>query len=376
MPTFKKIKDKPKDRPKDKPVDLARLGKFKLIDWKKLTEKDITEFDTCGETLLHYCAKASKWQSLPISLRDKKYWTDSKDGNSIYMCAFHGKDPSWINKNELTENEILKKNKYGESLAYIAILTYNLNHIPKASITDKVLRDQTQKQELKGYNGRIIHSIAANNQIKQVPIELLTEDLLSIQGQYGQSVYHLLAQNDQIQLIPKKLLTKNALCIEDFYGVSVLGTIAENQPKFIPKEFLTPEMFYKGKKGETPLHAWAESEHWNSIPDNLLNKESISLKSSPESPSPLDYIIDHYSKDILTLYPNTKTSLVKKMTRLLSLANTKELERLKSQEETKDKERSMKPTVKEHGVLHLINSQLKKNKVLKKLSERTFELQI
>lgn len=365
-----------KEKKNESPVDLARLGKFKKINWKKLTEKDVSEFDDTGTTLLHYCAKSGHWEFLPPHLRSKKYWKNDKDGNSIYMCAFQGNDQSWINKNELTEHELTKKNKYGESLMYIATLTYNINSIPKSSITNKVLRDPTQRQELRGYNGIIIHTIAANDQIKEVPEELLTEELLSIQGQYGQCTYHILAQNGQIHLIPKKLLTKNALCIEDFYKVSVLATIAENQPEVIPIEFLTPKMFYKGMKGETPLHAWAESEHWKSIPDNLLTQESISLKSSPSSPSPLDYIVDHYSKEILTLYPNTKTNLVKKMARLLSLPSITELERLKSLEETKEKERIMKPTIKEHSLLHLIKAELSKKKIIKTISQSPFELQI
>lgn len=365
-----------KEKKNESPVDLARLGKFKQINWRKLTEIDITEFDHSGQTLLHYCAKSGHWGFLPTHLKSKKYWQDDKEGNSIFMCAFQGNDQSWIDKNELTEKILLKKNKYGESLIYIAALTYNIHSIPKSSITDKVLRDRTQQQELRGYNGIIIHAIAANDQIKEIPKELLTEELLSIQGQYGQSAYHILAQNGQIHLIPKELLTKNALCIEDFYKVRVLATIAENQPEAIPKEFLTPEMFYKAIKGETPLHSWAESEHWKSIPDNLLTKESISLKSSPKSPSPLDYIADHYSKEILTLYPNTKTNLVKKMTRLLSLSSIAELERLKSLEETKEKERSVRPTIKEHSLSHLIKSELSKKRVIKTISESPFELQI
>ena len=361
--------------PKYRPVDLARLKKFSQINWINLTEKDITEFDENGQTLLHYVAHQGFWSDLPIPLRDKKYWQNSKDNNTVYMLAFTSKNLSWVNHNDLTEQEILKRNDFGESLVSIAILNNNFRRIPKSSITEKVLTSPFNGPISEDFEDMIIHRIAEHNQTKYLTKELLKEEVLSIRGQYGRSTYHILAEHKQINLLPKEALTKKALQIKDFYGNEVLGTIVKHQPEAIPKEFLTPEMFYKNKVGKTPLHFWAESKNWDHIPNHLLNKESINL-NSPNSP--LALIIEQYVQNIAyEKNENNKLEITKKLSRLLTLSNEDELKSLKVKLEASGLDWDTKD-LEEENILtaKLIQKELTRRKLVKELSKHDQSIEI
>jgi hypothetical protein len=132
---------------KKRPVDLASSERYNMVDWAKLTEKDITEFDNKGKTFLHYVARHALWSHLPIPLRDKKYWQKSKDGETIYMSAFYSSCQSWIDKSDLTKEVILKKDTSGNFIALLATHRRNLNFLPKELITKDVLMEETLEED-------------------------------------------------------------------------------------------------------------------------------------------------------------------------------------------------------------------------------------
>jgi len=359
-------------------VDLARLGWFEQIKWSELKAKDITSFDRNGMTFLHYTAQHGRWQSLPLPLRDKKYWKDAKDGSSIYLCAFKGTDHSWIDKDDLTEDQILKKDKQGESIVSILVNKGQLYRLPRNSITTKVLRDKYQQADLKtqkSYESCLIHLIARKDQIKCVPSHLLTEANLSIQGHYGESVYHILAERSQIHLLPKETLTKRSLTLKNAYGATPLVSLAENQPELIPKEFINPDLFYRdydAAKQETPLQAWAAGRGWQEIPKSLLTKESISI-GSPESP--IDHILQNYAQETKGVSVIDKI-LVSKIVDLLKLVETKELQRLKRQEEERESMRFIEAPLLAYTPANLIKKEIAKRSILEKVTKKECEISL
>jgi hypothetical protein len=306
------------------PLTLASYGQYDKIDWKKLTPKDLDKTNGSGENLLHYVAKAGLWYELPKTLKDKKYWTKTNAGTTIFMQAAQSPDMGWIDPNDLTEKEILKKNILGYSVISLAITHGNLKKIPKQSITDKVLKDLQKSKD------RIVHLIAKENEIKRVPRSLLTEELLCLKDSEDQSVYHILADEGKLKDLPKSLLTVNGLTQRDNYNATPLLCMVDHEPELIPKELLTPEIMTQEQFGETPIHAWATGDRWMEMPLHLITKETLRTKS----PYTLLYcLISQYDRN--KAWRSDNNEIFTKMNRLfykaLKLGDKKDLLEVKSE---------------------------------------------
>ena len=356
-------------------IDLARLGWYEQVQWNKLTPKDIGTFDEHGMNFLHYASKDGRWQNLPLELRDKKHWKLSKSGNSVIMFAFQGANNSWVDPEDLTEKELLRKNNKGESIISMLVNKGQIQRLPKSCITENILREQYMKVDLKtriSYQESIIHLIAKKDQIKHIPTSLLNENLLSIPGNYGETVYHILAERCQIHLLHPDTLTKRALTIENAYGVNPLVAMAEQQPQLIPKELKTAKYLYEDylpkdktafQSRESPLQAWAAGKHWEDIPSSLLNKKSVSI-GSPDSP--IDHILKNYAEETKSVH-SMRGELIAKVTKLLELVDTDELKRLKNQEEEKESLRLIDVVNLRYSPANLIKKELGKRAVVKSL---------
>jgi len=359
--------------PPNNPINLANAGWDWAFEWDKLTPEDITKYDEAGLTFLHYIASNGNWEKLPKHLLDKKYWREGKDGETIYMSAFRSHYVGWIKEGELDEADILKKNNRGESIATIAALTKQFNKLFPHTITKNVLTQKYKDNAPVDHNECIIHLIASENDLKYIPTNLLTEDLLSLKGRNGNTVYHILAEGCQIHLLPKNTLTEKALIIENNSGESVLHRLAENQAELIPKELLTPELFYKNYKGkDSPLQAWARSGKWELIPDHLFTTESLSIGNTARE-SPIHHILKRYDSDLFKGERTDRHS--KKISKLLSLVDTNTIEALKKKEEESITRLGFdlnSPT----WYMQSLKKELSKRKIVKKLSESEQSLTI
>jgi hypothetical protein len=352
------------------PIQLAAAKSFFKIDWANLTPKDITEVGPDGKTLLHHAAFNGFWDRLPEPLTDKKYWTDTSDGTTIPMLAVHSYSSElWVNPKDLTEDEILKKNKAGECFLSLAIqLSYRdiSKIIPKESLTQKALRSEYG-------NEKIIHLLARNDGIKKIPKKLLTEDLLCLKGRNGDTVYHVLAQEGKISHLPKELLTKKALTTTNDHGLTPLFTIAEKEPSLIPKELLTPEFLHEKRNGETPLHCWLQGEFWMDIPLEVITKESLRLLSGR---TVLHHIVDLYDTNRLWFQKDKETT--KKIEQLfkkaLRLGDTETLEITRDRMKTKEKDYLKADHLKR--VSSIIQDELNKRKLITKISQKEASIEI
>jgi hypothetical protein len=352
------------------PLFLASFRRLDAIKWEALTEKDVTECDNIGRTLLHHCAKEGYWGHLPPKFTDKKYWKPTFDGTTIAMNAMVSKDPSWLDESELSESKLTSKNKLGESLLSLATANGNLDQIPKESLTKKVL--STKHQGLNSY----IHLIAENKSLGHLPKELLTEELLSLRGDKGKSVYHTLAENGDIWLIPKKLLTPESLLLKDDENRTPLSIlIAKEDPiEILPKKLLTKEFFFREENGQQALiHSWVNGKYWMLIPKDFITKET--LKSQGKG-TLLKSILFQYGRGAVwytkgSVSVQAMTELTKKA---IEVGDLKELEQISQEWSTLEKGDTYPNGIKK--VSALIRDELTKRKMFDKLSKQERDLEI
>jgi hypothetical protein len=349
------------------PLNLANQENFWMIKWDKLTEDDIIKTDFTGRTLLHHAAKAGLWEQIPHKLRDKKYWKETTNGETIYMSAFKSPAMEWINPQDLNEEEILKKDKEGNSLLSIACRQQEVKNIPKQSISQKVLKENSFG------NDRYIHTIARNDEFQEIPKDQLNTELLLIKGEDGDTTYHILARIGQMHLLPKDLITVRALQITNENGKTPLNDMAQYDPELIPKELLTTEKLLETQHGYSALHRWAMGPKWASIPAHLLTKESLALKSDDrltggQTKSVLGCLASSYNNNLEA--ENDKEIEQKKhlMLKAISLVNTHDLEEInKTIKETE--KHITNPKMKPQRISIIIKKELAKRKVIKKIKK-------
>jgi hypothetical protein len=348
---------------KKRPVELASCGSYNQINWKKLTVTDITEFDDLGYTFLHYAARHSQWQSLPIALRDPQYWQDSKDGDTIYMSAYYSADQSWVDKTKLTIEDILKRNKEGNFLALLATHNRTLHTFPKSLITkDILLQKVPDKDELSlidKTNGEdlLIHQIARHGQISVVPKEELSTEILSIKGTFGESVFHIIAQEQQEEDIPQELWTRETLTLKSPTGVTPLHAIVQWGQLTLPEEITLEDFLNKTDAGATPLHNWAKSSGWIAIPDKYLTKDTLDLKDGSKE-SLLEIILDNYTNGWASRDREFDKFMRSKISYCLKQAKDSTLKKL-----SKNPTPSTEPLVKSELVKRKVVKELHKNEV-------------
>jgi hypothetical protein len=350
-----------------RPVELASCGSYNQINWKKLTVKDITEFDELGYTFLHYGARHSQWQSLPIKLRDPKYWQEAKDGDTIYMAAYQSADQSWIDTSKLTKYDILKRNEEGSFLALLAAHNRTLHTFPKSLLTKDVLSQKTNDRDglsLIDTTNRVdllIHQIARYGQISVVPKKELSIKLLSTKGTFGESVYHIIAQEQQAEDIPQELWTRETLTLKTPTGVTPLHALTSHGQNVFRDVAILEDFLHKSNQGTTPLHAWARRPHWISIPDKYLTKETLNLKGGFQE-TILEIILDNYKNGWASRDPDFDKLMRSKLSYALRQAKDSTLKKI-----AKSPPPSIEP---------LIKTELLKRRVVKEVSRegKSFDL--
>jgi hypothetical protein len=312
------------------PLILAIQDRYEEIEWEKLTQKDIQEEDPKGKTLLHYAATDGYWSFVPPSLKDKKYWTTTLEGDTIYMRALiHGRNEKqgvWIRLDELVQEDILAVNKSGENIAEDAARRGYFKYFSKEVMTTRVLTCHANPPKR---HDLIIHLLARSGQFDCIPREILTEELLSLKGNYGENLYHILSGERQIHLIPEKLLTIQAMTSQSDTGVTPLHRMAAHRHALIPEEITLDDLLLKTVKGVTVLHSWAGSSGWINIPNEFLTRETLELKDGYGT-TPIDNIIENYSNGWASRPPGAASTMNKKMKSVLKKLSDGKLQELKT----------------------------------------------
>lgn len=347
-----------KDGGKTDPLYLASRCQYNYVDWNSLTEKDITTFNDKGYTFLHYVAEHGHWNRLPIKLRDNKYWKESEGGDTVYICAFRGKDTYWIDKKSLTTKDLLTKNNIGQSIATLAAEYKEFAEFPKEIITKEVLLiplTTTRKWD------KLIHFLAQTGQLPAVPEYLLTEEILSIKGGGGNTVFHTLAENNYTDDIDPKLWTVKNLTRKSYDNTTPLHTIAQYKPHILPKDITLKELTLKTREGFTPIHACARGHNWREIPNKFLTKESLELKDNYGTKL-IYQITERFKTDEAIAPTKINAMLNSKMKSILSKVDDKTLHSL-----ALDKSSSL--------VKH-VKGEMGKRRLLKELSDSEHNIEI
>jgi hypothetical protein len=261
--------------------------------------------------------------------------------------------------NKLTTHDLLKKNSSDITFAAIAAKRGMFTNIPQEIITEEVLTEDSSNEEY----DKVIHTLTRSEQIQSIPKKLLTEKLLSLPGDHGDSCYHILAQDNNAMFIPDELWTRTALTLQNNHGETPLHDICENDSDLIPKEVTFDDLLIESNTGITPLHTWAASNTWTSIPDEYLTKKTLELEMGETGLTLLNSLVEQYEnqKDSVWYTKEDRVLLDKKMKGILSLATDKKLKSLSNR--------------KKSHIVPLINHEIGKRLIIKKISEdKAFEI--
>lgn len=347
--------------PKQSPLSLATTGRYTQIQWEKLTGATVLEASETGHTILHHAARQGYWNRVPKELRDRKYWKEAKNGTTVLISAFQGQDQHWVwvDKKSLTTKDILKKNDSGQSVAILAARANTFYLLPKKIVTLEVLQQEISNEDY----DTVLHKIILSGQLSDIDKKFLTEEILSSKGNYGETGYHAIASACKAANIPKNLWTKSALLLSSDDNTTPLHHICQYNSSLIHKDITLEDLLVKGYAGVTPLHNWAEGPEWINIPEQFLTAETLKLSAKHEKDTPIDLILSHL-KDVYQSGNETLlNNILPKVKRTLNKLDQKTLESLSSQH-------------KNLPIQLLIKPLLTTKKVLKKLNNNQFELNI
>jgi hypothetical protein len=262
--------------------------------------------------------------------------------------------------NKLTTQDLLEKNSSGISFAAIAAKRGIFENIPKKIITEEALTEDSSNEEY----DKVIHTITRSEQIKAIPKRLLSEKLLSLPGDHGDSCYHILAQDNNCAFIPDELWTKTALTLQNNNSETPLHDICENDSDLIPKEVTFDDLLIESDTGITPLHTWAASTTWTKIPDEYLTKRTLELEMGETGLTLLNSLVEQYENQKSSGWYTKKDQILmdKKMRGILSLATNKKLKSLSNK--------------KESHIFPLLKREISKRTIIKTISLEDKELEI
>lgn len=292
---------------------------------------------------------------------------DIRKQRAISKITSKNYEATFYNFDNPSEEDLLKED--GTMVLY-SIMHHTFSTLPKKSITQKVLLQKSTKDGIPMINllAQMAHSIPdlkRNNPFKNIPKEVLTEELLSTRGAKGETVYHELADSKLLNLLPKELITRKSLLLDSKIHGTVLHKVCMNEPHLIPKDITIDDLLVKDDVNFTPLHCWACSNYWTDIPERFLTKDSIGVRDM-DGCSPFDYILERFKADKSYGSWDHDTKARTKVKTLLNLLDGGQLNQLNS-----NSEYTSNPTLK-----NIINQEITKRKVLEELAKKEQSIEI
>lgn len=219
----------------------------------------------------------------------------------------------------LTKKDLTEKNG-DHSFLYYLLLHNHWEKLPH-KLKKFSLTQISSKEE------KIIHLMARTGKVKTIPKELLTHEVLSLKGEFGDSVYHTLAEMGYTYHIPQELWTRKSLTLPNNSGATPLHTIAQFNPTSIPKDITLNELLVKSNDGQTPLMAWASGPNWHVIPDKFITRETLAMPHGKDN-TIFEVISNLYKLDHHNSLLRHKKTLEKKFKKILMKADDSSIETL------------------------------------------------
>lgn len=217
---------------------LALLGCLEVLPPAWLNEKNLLSKDSIGNTPLHEAASAA------ASLNE----ADPTTFSQIPKRLVNGKTLRIPNKQGIMPIHCLAKSGW-------------LGHLPKNILTEDLLLEQ-DNEDLNA-----LHFACRNKKLAQVPVEFLTQEMLS-RGAHGFTAFHAAAKTGCLDQIPTSLLTEKNLCMQDEDGCSPLFSAANNQQLAgVPSHLITVNgMLACNHEGVCPLDQACEHQQIKHVP--------------------------------------------------------------------------------------------------------------
>jgi hypothetical protein len=199
----------PKKRPPT-PLEHASKLRYDLIEWHKLTQKEITERDKKGISFLMHIVSYGHWTNLPPKLKEFSLTQPAHgDDKIIHIMARNGK-LNTIPTEFITEGILSLEGNKKESVYHLLAQENYAHHIDKSLWTKKALT-------LASYDDCTpLHTLV------QYQPELLAEDItlddLLLPNKDGETPLYMWARGSHWSELPDKFLTKETLELKVGYG--------------------------------------------------------------------------------------------------------------------------------------------------------------
>ena len=192
------------------PLDRAAKLRYDLIEWHKLTQKEITERDKKGFSFLMHIISYGHWTNLPPKFKEFSLTQPATDEDKIiHLMARNGK-LNTIPKKFITEEMLSLKGNKKESVYHLLAQENYPHHIDESLWTRKALT-------LTSYDDCTpLHSLV-QYQPKLLPKDITLEDLL-LPNIDGETPLYMWARSSHWSEIPDKFLTKKTLELKVGYG--------------------------------------------------------------------------------------------------------------------------------------------------------------
>jgi len=199
----------PKRRPPT-PLEHASKLRYDLIEWHKLTQKEITERDKKGISFLMHIVSYGHWTDLPPKFKEFSL-TQQTTGEDkiIHLMAKNGK-LNTIPKEFITERLLSSKGNKEESVYHLLAQENYSHHIDKCLWTKKALI-------LTSYDGCTPLHTLVRYQPELLPEDITLGDLL-LPNKDEETPLYMWARGSHWSEIPDNFLTKQTLELKVGYG--------------------------------------------------------------------------------------------------------------------------------------------------------------
>jgi len=158
------------------------------------------------------------------------------------------------------------------SIYHIAAAGGKLNDLPAKELTTENLL------KLDPYGNNVLHCAAKSGNLAQLPKKFMALEYLMLPsgGQDKDTTLHVAADKRILEQVPAELLTWQAWSCKNAVGNTVLHCVAKYGFELVPKDLITAGCFLDSNyKRETVLHAAAAHGTLDKLPEDLLSVENL-----------------------------------------------------------------------------------------------------
>lgn len=264
-----------------------------------------------------------KWENIVWdSVTDEDLLVKDKDGETILHKAVNKKLLYKIPQEFLKDELLNQEDTAGYNIYTCACFRKCFDHIPKRLLTEEVLLrnsnggqpllckiiDYDQIQEVptallrsgillkhcEPIDTTYLHALASVGGLKNIPDDIYI-DKISIKDTNGENLLHATAEKGRLNDFPITSELEELVKVENKYGETPLHRVLLLSG--VPKVFLTKENLMKQNwRGETPIHKSTNVYGVSCLPIEHIDEELLSTKDY-QGNTAIDDILKNYKKE-------------------------------------------------------------------------------